>query len=62
MVYIFTHGRKQCRNFSWLHLGLMPLCHIMAVGDAHVFPGFLTPVQTQLSIVTDNFSHMLQQR
>ena len=21
----------------------------MAVGDAHVFPGFLTPVQTQLS-------------
>ena len=23
--------------------------HIMAVGDAHVFPGFLTPVVTQLS-------------
>ena len=23
--------------------------HIMAVGDAHVFPGFLTPVPTQLS-------------
>ena len=22
--------------------------HIMAVGDAHVFPGFLTPVLTQL--------------
>ena len=24
------------------------LGHIMAVGDAHVFPGFLTPVLTQL--------------
>ena len=23
--------------------------HIMAVGDAHVFPGFLTPVLTQIS-------------
>ena len=24
------------------------LCHIMAVGDARLFPGFLTPVLTQL--------------
>ena len=29
----------------------------MAVGDAQVFPGLLTPVLTQLS---DYFSHMLQ--
>ena len=35
----------------------------MAVGDAHVFPGFLTPVLTQLSLkFTDYFSHMLQNR
>ena len=33
----------------------------MAVGDAHVFPGFLTPLLTQLflSKATDYFSHML---
>ena len=34
-----------------LHRGLTPLNsygHIMAVGNAHVFPGFLTPVLTQL--------------
>ena len=31
----------------------------MAVGDAHVFPGFLTPVLTQLSFKSDRllFSH-----
>ena len=36
----------------------------MAVGDADVFPGFLTPVLTQLflSKATDYFSHMLLQR
>ena len=33
--------------------------HIMAVGDAHVFPGFLTPVLTQLSFQSQPllFSH-----
>ena len=31
----------------------------MAVGDAHVFPGFLTPVLTQISFqATNYFSHM----
>ena len=35
----------------------------MAVGDAHVFPGFLTPELTLLSSqATDYFSHMLLQR
>ena len=36
----------------------------MAVGDAHAFPGFLTPVVTQLflSEATDYFSYMLLQR
>ena len=35
----------------------------MAVGDAHVFPGFLTPVLNKfLSKATDYFSQMLQQR
>ena len=35
----------------------------MVVGDAHVFPGFLTLVLTQLlSKATNYFSHMLQQR
>ena len=35
----------------------------MAVGDAHVFPGFLTPVLTTfLSKASDYFSHMLLQR
>ena len=31
----------------------------MAVGDAHVFPGFLTPVQTQISFQSHRllFSH-----
>ena len=35
----------------WLYLGLAPLNSQghMAVGDAHVFPGFLTPVLKQLS-------------
>ena len=33
----------------------------MAIGDAHVFLGFLTPVLTQLSFQsTDYFSHMPQ--
>ena len=37
--------------------------HIMAVGDTHVFPGFLTLALNKfLSKVTDYFSHMLQQR
>ena len=33
--------------------------HIMAVGDAHVFPGFLTPVLTQISLQSHRqlFSH-----
>ena len=33
----------------------------MAVGDAHVFPGFLTPVLTQLSFQSHQllFSHAL---
>ena len=33
--------------------------HITAVGDAHVFPGFLTPVQTQISFQSHRlfFSH-----
>ena len=35
----------------------------MAVGDAHVFPGFLTPLPTQLSFQSpDFFSHMFQLR
>ena len=36
----------------------------MAVSDAYVFPGFLTPVLTQLflSKATEYFSRMLQQR
>ena len=35
----------------------------MAVGDAHVFPGFLIPVLTRfLSRTTNYFSHMLQQK
>ena len=35
----------------------------MAVGDARVFPGFLTPVLIQISFqIHDYFSHMLQQR
>ena len=29
-------------------LGFNSLGHIMAVGDAYVFPGFLTPVLTRL--------------
>ena len=33
---------------------------VLVGGDAHVFPGFFAPVLTQLSKVTDNFSHMLQ--
>ena len=33
----------------------------MAVDDAHVFPGFLTPVLPLLPKATDYFSHMLQQ-
>ena len=35
------------------------LGHIMAVGDAHVFTGFLTPVITQLSFQSHRllFSH-----
>ena len=33
----------------------------MAVGDAHVFPGFLTPVLTQISFQSHRllFSHAL---
>ena len=37
----------------------------MAVGDAHVFPGFVTPFfsnTTFLSKAIDYFSHMLLQR
>ena len=37
----------------------------MAVGDAYVFPGFLTPVLLNLTFLpkaTDYFSHMLLQR
>ena len=35
----------------------------MAIGDAYVFPGFLTPVLTTfLSKATDYFSHMLLHR
>ena len=33
----------------------------MAVGEAHAFPGFLTPVLAQLFKATDYFSHMLLQ-
>ena len=37
---------------GWLNWGLTPLLtargNIMTVGDAYVFPGFLTPVLTQL--------------
>ena len=36
---------------GWLYWGLTPFNskgHIMAVGDAYVFLGFLTPVLTQL--------------
>ena len=36
---------------GWLHRGLTPLqqlSHIMAVGDAYVFPGFVKPALTQL--------------
>ena len=34
--------------------------HILAVGDAHVFPGFLTPVPTQISFQSHRllFSHV----
>ena len=42
---------KSRNLLDWLYRGLMPLNsygHIMVVGDAHVFPGFLTPVLTQL--------------
>ena len=36
---------------------------VMAVGDAYVFPGFLTPVLTQLSFQSHRLlSHMLLQR
>ena len=31
--------------------------HIMVVGDAYVFPGFLTPVQTKLFFPKPLFSH-----
>ena len=38
---------------------LITLGHIMAVGDAHVFPGFLKPVVTQISFQSHQllFSH-----
>ena len=50
---------------KWLLLLYWVLCHfnsqgnIMAVGDKHVFPGFLTPVLTQFSFQSHHllFSH-----
>ena len=47
---------------GWLYRGLRHFNsqgHIMAVGDAHAFPGFLTPVLTQLSFQSHQllFSH-----
>ena len=37
--------------------------HIMAVDDAYVFPGFLTPDKHNFFFkATDYFSHMLQQK
>ena len=33
---------------GWLYWGFNATLAAMAVGDAHVFPGFLTPVLTQL--------------
>ena len=43
------HGLKGAYA-SWLIvLGFDSLGYIMLVGDAHVFPGILTPVLTQLS-------------
>ena len=50
----FCHLVKGSRHFN-------SQGYIMAVSDAHVFPGFLTPVLTQLSFQS-HFPHMLQQR
>ena len=35
---------------------------VISVGDAHAFPGFLTPVSIPLSKATDYFSQMVLQR
>ena len=47
-------------KIGWMYWGLTPLKgHIIAAGDAHAFPGFLTPVLTQLSFQSHRllFSH-----
>ena len=53
-IYLFFNHKfhKLCNNFNTQG-------HIMAVGDACVFPGFLTPVPTQLSFQSHwlPFSH-----
>ena len=47
-VDTFCNWINFCMSIGcWLYWGLTP--HIIAVGDTRVFPGFLTPVLTQLS-------------